>query len=105
MMTESQLHISYILAQRYYRGNLSLKEVRALAAKEGISENSQSNYFCPAYRHLIEGSKFSGKLSAYIWEYYLSQIFAEFSEDIKRNALNFPPKHYTNLKKFYYLCI
>ena len=87
MMTESQLLTSYILAQKYYQKKLTNKEVRAFAAKEGLSENSQSNYFCPAYRHLINGTKFSGQLSAYIWEYYLSHIFSEFSVDIKRNAL------------------
>lgn len=87
MMTESQLHTSYILAQKYYHKKLSTKEVRALAAKEGISENSQSNYFCAAYRNLINGTKFTGQLSAYIWEYYLSRIFAEFSDDIRCKAL------------------
>ena len=87
MMTESQLQISYILAQKYYQKKLTTKEVRSMAAKEGISENSQSNYFCSAYRHLINGTEFNGKLSAYIWEYYLSQIFTEFNVDIKRNAL------------------
>ncbi|MDE6479480.1 MAG: hypothetical protein K2L45_04355 [Muribaculaceae bacterium] len=87
MMTESQLHTSYLLAQKYYQNKLTNKEVRALAAKEGISENSQSNYFCPAYRHLINGTKFNGKLSTYIWEHYLSKIFSEFSVDVKRNAL------------------
>lgn len=87
MMTELQLHTSYILAKKYYLNKLTNKEVRALAAKEGICENSQSNYFCSAYRHLINGTKFSGKLSAYIWEYYLSQIFTEFSDDTKHNAL------------------
>ena len=87
MMTEAQLQISYILSQKYYQKKLTIKEVRSMAAKEGISENSQSNYFCSAYRHLINGTEFNGKLSAYIWEYYLSQIFTEFNDDIKRNAL------------------
>ncbi len=87
MMTESQLHTSYILAQKYYHKELSTKEVRALAAKEGISENSQSNYFCAAYRNLINGTTFRGKLSGYIWDYYLSKIFEEFGEDIRHNAL------------------
>ncbi|MDE5881066.1 MAG: hypothetical protein K2H60_04995 [Muribaculaceae bacterium] len=87
MMTEAQLHISYILAQKYYQKKLTTKEVRSLAAKEGISENSQSNYFCSAYRHLINGTEFNGQLSAYIWEYYLAQIFTEFNVDTKRNAL------------------
>ncbi len=88
MMTDSQLHTSYILAQKYYQKELTIKEVRALAAREGISENSQSNYFCSAYKHLLNGTKFSGKLSAYIWEYYLSQIFSEFGEEVRRTALN-----------------
>ena len=87
MMTESQLHTSYILAQKNNQKELTNKEVRVLAAKEEISENSQSNYFCPAYRHLINGTKFNGKLSSYIWEYYLSKIFSEFSVDVRRNAL------------------
>ena len=87
MMTEDQLHISYILAQKYYQKKLTIKEIRSMAAKEGISENSQCNYFCAAYRHLINGTEFHGKLSAYIWEYYLSQIFSEFGVEIKRNAL------------------
>lgn len=87
MMTEKQLQTSYILAQKYYEKKLTINEVRALAAKSGISENSQSNYFCSAYRHLLNGSKFSGKLSAYIWEYYLSKIFSEFNVDIKRKAI------------------
>lgn len=86
-MTESQLHTSYLLAQKYYQKKLTVKEVRVLAAKEGISESSQSNYFCPAYRHLINGTNFKSKLSADIWEYYLSKIFSEFSGDVRRNAL------------------
>ncbi len=88
MMTESQLHTSYILARKYYQKKLTTKEVRALAAIEGIQESSQSNYFCSAYRHLLNGTKFSGNLSAYIWEYYLSQIFSEFGEEVRRTALN-----------------
>lgn len=86
-MTESQLQMSYLIAQMYYQKKLTVKEVKALAVKEGISENSQSNYFCPAYRHLVNGTSFNGKLSVCIWEYYLSQIFTEFNTDIKRNAL------------------
>lgn len=59
MMTDLQLRTSYLLAKKYYLKELTTKEVRELAAKEGISENSQSNYFCSAYRHLLNGTKFS----------------------------------------------
>lgn len=87
MMTKSQLQMSYIIAQMYYQKKLTVKETKALAMREGISENSQSNYFCPAYRHLVNGTSFNGKLSSYVWEYYLSRIFSEFNDNVKQNAL------------------
>lgn len=55
--------------------------------QNGISYNSQIGYFNAAYRHLMDGTKFSGKLSVYIWDYYLSQIFTEMDDTTKKNAL------------------
>lgn len=87
-MNKDQVALSYSLAKKVYNGNLTNKESGEVAGKNGISVNSQISYFNAAYRHLINGTKFSGKLSIYIWEYYLSQIFVDFDEPIKKNALH-----------------
>lgn len=85
-MTNEQIQISYQLAEDVYFGNKTLKEAKKLGARSEISPNS-INYYCSAFRHMMNETKHTGSIGTEIREYFLSQIFNKYDASIKSNAL------------------
>lgn len=85
-MTLEQIKLSFQLAVDKYNGVKTLNEAKEIGRSFGISPNSV-NYYCAAYRHMINGTRHTGSIGTEVREYFLSQIFNTCDNYIKRNAL------------------
>lgn len=81
-----QIELSYQLAQDVYNKNKTLKEAKAIGERAGISSSS-TNYYCSAFRHMLNGTIHTGSIGSAIREYFLQQIFVDYGDTIKRNSL------------------
>lgn len=86
-MTTQQIKIAYELSKQVYNRELTLKEAKEKAESAGINANSL-NYYCACFRHMLNGTKFTGSISVEVRDYFLSQIFSTYDNRIKRNALD-----------------
>ncbi len=86
-MTLEQIKLSFQLAVDKYNGTKTLKEVKEIGRSSGISPNSV-NYYCAAYRHMMNGTLHTSSIGTEVREYFISQIFSMCNNHIKRNALN-----------------
>lgn len=86
-MIKPQIQIAYQLAKEVYDGYLTLKEAKEKGVAAGINANSL-NYYCACFRHMLNGTKFTGSVSVEVRDYFLSQIFSTYDDKIKRNALS-----------------
>lgn len=85
-MTNEQIKLSYQLAVDVYNDVKTLKEAKEIGESYGISPNSM-NYYCAAYRHMMNGTRHTSSIGTEVREYFLSQIFSNYTNQIKRNAL------------------
>lgn len=85
-MTNEQIKLSYQLAVDVYNNVKTLKEAKGIGESYGISSNSM-NYYCAAYRHMMNGTRHTSSIGTDVREYFLSKIFDAFDERIRRNAL------------------
>lgn len=85
-MTNEQIKLSYQLAVDVYNDVKTLKEAKEIGESYGIKPAS-TNYYCTAFRHMMNGTKHTGSIGTDVREYFLSQIFSSYNNQIKRNAL------------------
>lgn len=85
-MTDEQIKLSYQLAVGVYNNVKTLKEAKEIGKSYGIPPNSM-NYYCAAYRHMMNGTRHTSSIGTEIREYFLSQIFIKYNNQVKRNAL------------------
>ena len=86
-MTKKQIEISYQLAEDVFNRHKTLKDAKEIGAKFGISPNS-INYYCSAFRHMMNGTRHTSSIGTEIRDFFLSQIFSKYDVNIKINALN-----------------
>lgn len=91
-MTDEQIKLSYQLAVGVYNNVKTLKEAKEIGKSYGIPPNSM-NYYCAAYRHMVNGTRHTGSIGTEIREYFLSQIFSKYDNQVKRNALIYGHKN------------
>lgn len=85
-MNIEQIKLSYQLAVDVYNDVKTLKEAKKIGESYGISPNSM-NYYCTAYRHMMNGTRHTSSIGTDVREYFLSQIFSKYDNKVKRNAL------------------
>ncbi len=85
-MTNEQIKLSYQLAVDVFNNDKTLKEAKEIGESYGISANS-INYYCTAFRHMMNGTRHTGSIGTGVREYFLSQIFNKYDDQVKRNAL------------------
>ncbi|MBD5361206.1 MAG: hypothetical protein HDR81_00125 [Bacteroides sp.] len=85
-MTIEQIKLSFQLAVDVYSDVKTLKEAKEIGESYGIKPASM-NYYCTAYRHMMNGTEHTGSIGTDVREYFLSQIFSKCDNKVKRNAL------------------
>lgn len=85
-MANEQIMLSHQLAVDVYNNVRTPKEAKEIGESYGISPNSM-NYYCAPYRHMMNGTRHPSSIGTEVREYFLSQIFSKYDNQIKRNAL------------------
>lgn len=85
-MDKSQIETLYQLSKEVYDHCLSLKEAKEIGALNNINPNSTS-YHCSCFRHMLNGTKFSGSISVEARDYFLSKIFETYGDQVKKNSI------------------
>lgn len=85
-MTKKQIELSYQLAVDVFNEFKTLKEAKDIGISYCINENSMKDY-CDSFRHMMHGTKHTRSIGSEVREYFLFQIFCDYNEETKNNAL------------------
>lgn len=83
---KDQIEQLYIIAKRFHKNELKLKDARAYVESLGINKNSGIDYIYNL-GHLLNGRTFARTMNILSTEYYLEKIRADYGTDALAKAL------------------
>jgi 5-methylcytosine-specific restriction protein A len=92
-ITPELVHLAYNLSKKVNDKKLLKKEARAILTENGRMKESTANDFIYNFPHLLKGTKYTRTFNAYAIDYFLGQIYKDYSIKGLSNALRSLRKH------------